>query len=151
MPNNRERVGWAGEAVSEPSDGEEVIADLMCDLHHLADSLRVDWTQAGTRAARHYGAELEENGFSTEPDPVVYVSVHGGVAEVMTYGSVRVVEVDWDGFENEGDYSLADAVGVLDRLVTLPDEGDMARWRAMAIGNLATLVQRKAEEVEADE
>ncbi len=100
----------------------------------------------------HYRAELEdENGFVTEPAHVVYVSVHGGVAEVMTHGSVRVVEVDWDGFENEGDYSLADAVGVLDRLVTLPDEGDMAGWRATAIGNMAALVQRKAEEVEANE
>lgn len=79
------------------------------------------------------------------------MSVHGGVAEVMTHGSVRVVEVDWDGFENEGDYSLADAVGVLDRLVTLPEEGDMARWRATAIGNMAALVQRQAEEVEANE
>jgi hypothetical protein len=168
MPSNRERVGWArqaadayckatrhrtlSECVSEPSDGEEVIADLMCDLRHLADSLRVDWTQAGTRAARHYHAELEdENGFATESAPVVYVSVHGGVAEVMTHGSVRVVEVDWDGFENEGDYSLADAVGVLDRLITLPEEGDMARWRATAIGNMAALVQRKAEKVEAHE
>src|SRR3990170_2074350 len=98
MPTNRERVGWAREAadayckatrhrtlveyISEPSDGEEVIADLMCDLRHLADSLKVDWTQAVIRAASHYGAELEEeHGVATEPDPVVYVSVHGGVAE----------------------------------------------------------------------
>ena len=86
-----------------------------------------------------------------DPDPAVYVSVHGGLAEVMTHGNVRVVHVDWDGFENEADYSLADAVGVLGCLVTLPDEGDMARWRATAIGNMAALIQRRAEEVEANE
>jgi hypothetical protein len=154
MPNNQERMGWAREAVeayckvtrhrelleyvSDPSDGEEVIADLLFDLRHLADSLHVDWTLAATRAARHYGAELkDEDGFAMDPDPAVYVSVHDGLAEVMTHGNVRVVHVDWDGFENEADYSIADAVGVLDCLVTLPDEGDMARWRATAIGSMA--------------
>lgn len=166
MPSNDERIGWAREAadayckatrhrklfeyISDPSDGEEVIADLLCDLRHLADSMQVDWDQAGTRAATHYSAELKDkNGFAMDPDPVVYVSVHGGIADVLTHGAVRVVQVDWDGFESEGDYSLSDAVEVLDRLVTLPDEGDMARWRATAIGNMAALVQRRVEEVEA--
>lgn len=86
MPNHRERIGWAREAadayckatrhrtlneyISEPSAGEEVITDLMCDLRHLADSLRIDWTQAGTRAARRNRAELEdERDFAAEPDP----------------------------------------------------------------------------------
>lgn len=168
MPSNQERIGWAREAadayckatrhrtlleyVSDPSDGEEVIADLLCDIRHLTDSLEIDWAQAGTRAARHYSAEIkDENGFAMDPDPFVYVSVHGGLAEVMTHGNVRVVHVDWDGFENEADYSFSDAVGVLDSLVTLPDEGDMARWRATAIGNMAALIQRRAEEVEANE
>lgn len=167
MPSNDERIGWAREAVdayckatrhrklleyvSDPSDGEEVIADLLCDLRHLADSMQVDWDQAGTRAAKHYSAELKDkDGFAMDPDAVVYVSVHGGLADVMTHGAARVVQVDWDGYENEGDYSLSDALDALDHLVTLPDEGEMARWRATAIGNMAALVQRKAEEVEAE-
>lgn len=167
MPSNDERIGWAREAadayckatrqrklveyISDPSDGEEVIADLLCDLRHLADSMQVDWDQARTRAATHYSAELKDNdGFAMDPDPIVYVSVHGGIAEVLTHGAVRVVQVDWDGFENEGDYSLGDALSALDQLATLPDEGDMAGWRATAIGNMTALVQRKAEEVEAE-
>jgi hypothetical protein len=165
MPSNEERIGWARDAAdayckatrhqtlleytSDPSDSEEVVADLLCDLRHLADSLQVDWTQAGRRAARHYSAELKDvDGFAIDPDPIVYVSVHGGLAEIMTHGSVQVVEVDWDGFENEGDYSLSDAVDVLDRLVTLPDEGEMASWRATAIANMAALIQRTVEEVD---
>jgi hypothetical protein len=167
MPSNDERVGWARKAadayckatrhrelfeyISDPSDAEEVIADLLCDLRHLADSMQVDWNQAGTRAATHYSAELkDDDGFAMDPDPIVYVSVHGGIAEVMTHGAVRVVQIDWDGFENEGDYSLGDAVDALNDLATLPDEGDMAQWRATAIGNMAALVQRKAEEVEVE-
>lgn len=165
MRSNDERIGWAREAadayckatrhqklleyISDPSDSEEVIADLLCDLRHLADSMLVDWNQAGTRAANHYSAELKDkDGFAIYPDPVVYVSVHGGIADVMTHGAARVVQVDWDGFENEGDYSLSDALDALDHLGTLPPEGEMARWRTTAIGNMAALVQHKAEEVE---
>jgi hypothetical protein len=165
MPSNEERIGWARDAAdayckatrhrtllehaSDPSDSEEVVADLLCDLRHLADSLQVDWTQAGRRAARHYRAELRDaDGFAMDPDPIVYVSVHGGLAEIMTHGTVQVVEVDWDGFENEGDYSLSDAVDVLDRLVTLPDAGEMASWRATAIASMASLIQRKVQEVD---
>lgn len=168
MPtSNSDRIGWAQKAadayckatrhqnlleyVSDPSDGKEVIADLLCDLRHLADSMQVEWDQAGIRAAAHYSAELKDtDGFAMDPDPVVYVSVHGGIADVMAHGAVRIVQVDWDGFENEGDYNLIDAVDALDGLATLPDEGEMARWRATAIGNMAALIQRKAEEVEAE-
>ena len=41
-------------------DNEEVLPDLLCDLHHLADSLGVDFNEALNSADRHYAEETKE-------------------------------------------------------------------------------------------
>ena len=39
-------------------DHEEVLPDLLCDLHHLADRVGVDFNQALDSSDRHYLAEV---------------------------------------------------------------------------------------------
>lgn len=72
---NGDRAAFAAEAVDAyhlrtrhelgPERGDtdawhEVLSDLLCDLHHLADSEGVDWPSIVSRADGHYTAELAE-------------------------------------------------------------------------------------------
>lgn len=70
--DNTVRAGWAARALvayathlgrghlgDEP---ETVLADLLSDLHHLADALGVAWIAAAARAERYYGEEIAGGG-----------------------------------------------------------------------------------------
>ena len=37
---------------------EAQIADMVCDLRHLADALKVDWGEVGDRVESNYAAEV---------------------------------------------------------------------------------------------
>lgn len=39
---------------------EQVLGDLICDLHHFCDAEDVDWTRVMARGLNHYETELEE-------------------------------------------------------------------------------------------
>lgn len=62
IPNDQ-RADWAriarqsGQSVDLPDGDTEVIADLLCDLHHWAVAHDVLWDEALARAEMHYGAE----------------------------------------------------------------------------------------------
>lgn len=64
-PNNEDRAFWAQEAlhffqqVTGADDGD-ALADLLCDLMHLADRTPVAFADALRRATLHYEAEVEE-------------------------------------------------------------------------------------------
>lgn len=62
---NSDRAGWALTAVrafqqATGSDDDTAIYDMLCDLHHLADEIGLDWDGLLGMADYHYEAEVEE-------------------------------------------------------------------------------------------
>jgi hypothetical protein len=51
--------GWRPARLGDPDNAEEAIAELICDLRHLADEHGLDWTQLGQRAERYYAEEAK--------------------------------------------------------------------------------------------
>lgn len=61
---NDRRASWAGKALAAfqevtGADEEDALADLLCDLMHLADRAPYDFDAALTRARDHYAAETK--------------------------------------------------------------------------------------------
>ncbi len=44
--------------MADPENGEETIAELLCDLRHFADELGVEWPGVLDRAERYYAEEV---------------------------------------------------------------------------------------------
>ncbi len=72
--NNEDRAGYAHEAamafahltgqahggVLDNADMAEVLGDLLCNLHHLADVEELDWERLVERGEMHHSAEVDE-------------------------------------------------------------------------------------------
>ena len=73
MTSNNTRADWAAEVLYlyaavrdrwrfdqlEPKDQEDVLSDLLADLHHFADREDLDFTAAISQALWHYDHERE--------------------------------------------------------------------------------------------
>ena len=63
--NNMKRAEWARRALGAfgretgvgDEDMETQLSDLLCDLRHLADEEKVEWSEVLRRASFHYSAE----------------------------------------------------------------------------------------------
>lgn len=70
-PTNTDRAMWAQAAVttfaeitrmdSAGEDDETIMADLLADLMHLAESKDIDWAATLERATGHYEYEKEHD------------------------------------------------------------------------------------------
>lgn len=68
-PNNKKRAKRAVVALKAYLDGapakqvqvDELIADLLADLHHLCDEENIDFVAINERADSHYDMETEED------------------------------------------------------------------------------------------
>ena len=63
---NRQRAAWAGHAVlafqtDTGTDRKDAIADLLCDLMHLADEEEDDFENMLTRAGQNYESEVMDD------------------------------------------------------------------------------------------
>lgn len=64
-----------------PMDGESVIYDLLCDLHHLADQYGYEWADLTRMGEWHYGEEIAEEVEEPQEKRVLTCDMVEGCAE----------------------------------------------------------------------
>lgn len=64
---NARRAGWGKAALEHfrtricRTETEDALADLLCDLMHMADAEEIDFAEELVRAASNYEGEKEDN------------------------------------------------------------------------------------------
>jgi hypothetical protein len=81
MPNRADHIAWAAEAVTAfqrrcGTDDQHAIADLICDLGHLADQRGLNFQVEVQRGIGHWFAEKNAvEGLAAAPDAIVRIII----------------------------------------------------------------------------
>ena len=81
MTNKADHVTWAAEAIVAyqrhcHTGDEHAIADLICDLGHLAEERGFDFISKVKRGIGHWYAELHAEDNELGPDAAVEITIH---------------------------------------------------------------------------
>jgi hypothetical protein len=82
MTDKTDHIAWAAEAIAVyqrhcRTGDEHAIADLICDLGHLAEERRFDFISEVRRGIGHWYAELHaEDGNHLGPDASVEITIN---------------------------------------------------------------------------